>query len=128
MRNQNSHELAHAEQDWLRVTLSSIGDAVITTDTSGRVTFLNELMKATRHTPSGYSALLDRRAMTPPQPATTTTRSRRLRRSLAPGPNCICGVRGRAAQTAAFAKAASRQHCPIPTWPMPFVSLRGNLP
>ena len=27
--------------EWLRVTLSSIGDAVITTDTEGRVTFLN---------------------------------------------------------------------------------------
>jgi PAS domain S-box-containing protein len=46
MRNQKSHELAHAEQDWLRVTLSSIGDAVITTDTSGRVTFLNPVAQS----------------------------------------------------------------------------------
>jgi len=31
----------HEQQEWLRVTLSSIGDAVITTDTQGCVTFLN---------------------------------------------------------------------------------------
>ena len=34
-------EALHEQRDWLRVTLSSIGDAVITTDTVGRVTFLN---------------------------------------------------------------------------------------
>jgi len=31
------------QRDWLRVTLSSIGDAVITTDHAGRVTFMNPL-------------------------------------------------------------------------------------
>jgi PAS domain S-box-containing protein len=31
----------HDQRDWLLVTLSCIGDAVITTDTEGRVTFLN---------------------------------------------------------------------------------------
>ncbi len=31
----------HRQQEWLRVTLASIGDAVIATDTSGDVTFLN---------------------------------------------------------------------------------------
>lgn len=31
----------HEQRDWLLVTLSSIGDAVITTDGEGRVTFLN---------------------------------------------------------------------------------------
>jgi len=31
------------QREWLRVTLSSIGDAVIASDTSGRVTFLNEV-------------------------------------------------------------------------------------
>ena len=31
---------------WLRVTLDSIGDAVITTDTAGRVTFLNPVAEA----------------------------------------------------------------------------------
>ena len=29
------------QREWLRVTLASIGDAVIATDTVGRVTFLN---------------------------------------------------------------------------------------
>jgi PAS domain S-box-containing protein len=31
----------YEQREWLRVTLASIGDAVITTDTEGRVTFLN---------------------------------------------------------------------------------------
>jgi PAS domain S-box-containing protein len=34
-------EALHEQREWLRVTLASIGDAVITTDTSGKVTFLN---------------------------------------------------------------------------------------
>jgi PAS domain S-box-containing protein len=34
-------ETLHEQRDWLLVTLSSIGDAVITTDCEGRVTFLN---------------------------------------------------------------------------------------
>ena len=33
-------------QEWLRVTLSSIGDAVITTDAHGKVTFLNPVAQA----------------------------------------------------------------------------------
>lgn len=35
-----------AEREWLRVTLSSIGDAVIATDTDGRVTFMNAVAEA----------------------------------------------------------------------------------
>ncbi|MCP4458025.1 MAG: PAS domain S-box protein, partial [Cytophagales bacterium] len=31
------------QRDWLEVTLSSIGDAVIATDTDGRVTFMNKV-------------------------------------------------------------------------------------
>lgn len=34
-------ESALEQKEWLRVTLASIGDAVITTDTQGRVTFMN---------------------------------------------------------------------------------------
>ena len=34
-------EMLHEQREWLRVTLSSIGDAVITTDNDGKVTFLN---------------------------------------------------------------------------------------
>src|SRR4051794_6488134 len=34
-------EALHIQRDWLLVTLSSIGDAVITTDGEERVTFLN---------------------------------------------------------------------------------------
>ena len=39
-------EALHEQRDWLRVTLSSIGDAVITTDTHGSVTFLNPVAQA----------------------------------------------------------------------------------
>src|SRR5437667_5791987 len=34
-------EALHDQREWLRVTLSSIGDAVITTDTKGSITYLN---------------------------------------------------------------------------------------
>ncbi len=34
-------EVLYEQREWLRVTLSSIGDAVITTDTRGSITFLN---------------------------------------------------------------------------------------
>lgn len=39
-------EALHEQRDWLLVTLSSIGDAVITTDCEGRVTFLNPVAES----------------------------------------------------------------------------------
>ncbi len=38
-----SDEALHCQPEWFRVTLASIGDAVITTDTKGGVTFLNSV-------------------------------------------------------------------------------------
>jgi PAS domain S-box-containing protein len=44
-RKQAEREL-HRQREWLRITLASIGDAVITTDTAGRVTFMNGVAEA----------------------------------------------------------------------------------
>jgi PAS domain S-box-containing protein len=41
IQRRRAEEQVRQQQEWLRVTLASIGDAVITTDTQGRVTFLN---------------------------------------------------------------------------------------
>ena len=41
-----AEEALRKQSDWLRVTLSSIGDAVITTDTEGRVTFMNRVAES----------------------------------------------------------------------------------
>lgn len=38
---QRAEEAMRRQSDWLRVTLASIGDAVISTDAEGRVTFMN---------------------------------------------------------------------------------------
>ena len=42
-RTRVSHERASQQGELLRVTLQSIGDAVITTDTGGRITYLNKV-------------------------------------------------------------------------------------
>jgi PAS domain S-box-containing protein len=42
----SKQEALHEQREWLRVTLSSIGDAVITTDTKGSVTFLNPVAQS----------------------------------------------------------------------------------
>ncbi|MBI5581042.1 MAG: PAS domain S-box protein [Deltaproteobacteria bacterium] len=39
-------EELHRQREWLQVTLTSIGDAVMTTDASGRITFLNPVAQA----------------------------------------------------------------------------------
>ena len=44
--SERSAEALHEQREWLRVTLSSIGDAVITTDTQGCVTFLNPVAQS----------------------------------------------------------------------------------
>jgi PAS domain S-box-containing protein len=41
IERKRSEERLHRQREWLRVTLASIGDAVIATDVDGNVTFLN---------------------------------------------------------------------------------------
>ena len=41
LSRQSSEHALHEQREWFRVTLSSIGDAVITTDTNSGVTFMN---------------------------------------------------------------------------------------
>src|SRR5690349_7122046 len=47
-RSQSRHieDALREQQEWLRVTLASIGDAVITTDTKGLITFLNPVAQS----------------------------------------------------------------------------------
>lgn len=45
-RRQRAEYDLRMQKKWLEVTLSSIGDAVITTDTEGRVTFMNPVAEA----------------------------------------------------------------------------------
>lgn len=42
----DSKQALHQQRDWLLVTLSSIGDAVVTTDLEGRITFLNPVAES----------------------------------------------------------------------------------
>jgi PAS domain S-box-containing protein len=44
--SQDNMEALHEQRDWLLVTLSCIGDAVITTDRGGRITFLNPVAES----------------------------------------------------------------------------------
>src|SRR5512132_571843 len=44
--SQDATTALHEQREWLRVTLSSIGDAVITTDGKGCVTFLNPVAES----------------------------------------------------------------------------------
>ena len=46
VQRRRAEEQVHEQREWLRVTLASIGDAVIATDTEGRVTFLNAVAEA----------------------------------------------------------------------------------
>jgi len=43
VQRREAENQVHEQREWLRVTLASIGDAVITTDMEGRVTFLNSV-------------------------------------------------------------------------------------
>jgi len=46
MLTQLTDVVLHEQREWLRVTLSSIGDAVMTTDTAGLITFLNPVAES----------------------------------------------------------------------------------
>jgi PAS domain S-box-containing protein len=46
LARRRAEEALRKQSDWLRVTLSSIGDAVITTDVEGRVTFMNRVAES----------------------------------------------------------------------------------
>jgi PAS domain S-box-containing protein len=49
-----AEEELRQQREWFQVTLSSIGDAVITTDTQGKVTFLNPAGRRARHQASRW--------------------------------------------------------------------------
>jgi PAS domain S-box-containing protein len=46
LARRKAEDALRKQSDWLRVTLSSIGDAVITTDVEGRVTFMNRVAES----------------------------------------------------------------------------------
>ncbi len=46
LARQRAEEALRRQSDWLRVTLASIGDAVISTDAEGRVAFMNAVAEA----------------------------------------------------------------------------------
>jgi PAS domain S-box-containing protein len=46
LARQRAEEALYKQSEWLRITLASIGDAVISTDAAGRVTFLNGVAEA----------------------------------------------------------------------------------
>ncbi len=46
LARQRAEEVLRKQSEWLRITLASIGDAVISTDAEGRVTFMNGVAEA----------------------------------------------------------------------------------
>ena len=46
LARRRAEEVLRNQSEWLRVTLSSIGDGVISTDAEGRVSFMNGMAEA----------------------------------------------------------------------------------
>jgi PAS domain-containing protein len=55
IRRAKAEEAERRQREWWSVTLTSIGDAVITTDTQGRINYLNQTAPATDRLDAGRS-------------------------------------------------------------------------
>jgi PAS domain-containing protein len=90
-RSRRDQQAASEQQEWLRATLASIGDAVIATDAGGKVIFLNDVARALTGVPPASNVRKARsfaRRVTFGSPMSSLPPRRlRLRCALRPGPD-----------------------------------------